>query len=133
MASTKQTLVQRVYSFPNLKRAWIGLNRTREKSHGISNETIRDFATNLNSNLKSIKKQLKAGTYPFLPLRGVTIPKEGKSSGLRLVQSVRGKTTERPSMVCLNASPWYPILPLRSQILLALFSDSTMRPNDPVA
>ncbi len=83
MARGKRTLLQRVYSKPNLEKAWRGLNRSRPYSHGISNESIKDFDAVLHSNLRQIQQKLKSGSYAFSPVRGVTIPKKGKSSGFR--------------------------------------------------
>jgi RNA-directed DNA polymerase len=78
-----ESLLKKVYSLKNLRRAWNLLNKQNKYSHGLSNETIEDFSKNPVANLKFIQKDLKSCQYNFSKLRGVTIPKKGKGGKFR--------------------------------------------------
>lgn len=74
MAETT-TLLEEISSYDALKKAWTSLNKSNKLSHGLSGETIKEFADNLDSNLQSIHDRLSKGTYQFSPVRGIAIDK----------------------------------------------------------
>jgi len=72
---TQETLLHQVSEKSNLQNAWDKLSKEHKYSHGLSGETIADFASNLPAHLQSISDKLKKGTYKFSPYRGIPIPK----------------------------------------------------------
>lgn len=82
----KMQLLDKLYDEVFLLEAcWKNLNKSNEDSHGISGESIRTFAINLESRLSSISKALKEGKYQFSPNRAAIIPKDnGKFRPLQI-------------------------------------------------
>jgi RNA-directed DNA polymerase len=72
---TQETLLYQLSEKSNLQNAWNKLSKEHKYSHGLSGETIVDFASNLPAHLQSISDKLKKGTYKFSPYRGVPIQK----------------------------------------------------------
>lgn len=95
----KNTLLQKVQTLSNLRRAWADLNKARPLSRGLSSETILSFGTNLESNLKSLRKQLRSGIFKFSPVRAVTKTKKKtsgkiKKRGLKIAE-IRDRVVQR--------------------------------------
>jgi len=82
---TQEKLLHHLSQKSNLQDAWNKLNKEHKYSHGLSGETISDFAANLPTHLQSISDKLNNGTYKFSPFRGVPIPKsEGTPRPLKV-------------------------------------------------
>lgn len=72
---TQEILLHQLSEKSNLQNAWNRLSKEHKYSHGLSGETISDFASNLPTHLQSISGKLKKGAYKFSPYRGVPISK----------------------------------------------------------
>lgn len=83
MSGSRKTLLQKVYSLRTLQRAWNSLNKAHRSSHGLSGETLEEFARSLNSNLRGIQRDLKAGTFSFSLLRAVPVRKPLRPNKIR--------------------------------------------------
>lgn len=72
----KSPLLQKVWSIRSLERAWqvIQDNSRTSKSQDVKRE-VDDFRENAAQNLRSISSRLSAGSFQFLPAKGVPIPK----------------------------------------------------------
>ena len=67
-----------------LRRAWRGVSRGKsEHLHGADNVSLRDFESNLESNLQSIRKRLAGRDYEFGTIRPRAIPKGAGKTGKR--------------------------------------------------
>jgi group II intron reverse transcriptase/maturase len=65
--------------------AWAGLNKSNPESYGLSEETVAEFKSQIQSRLISIREQLLKGTYKFSPTRASVIPKDnGKFRPLQI-------------------------------------------------
>ena len=70
----KRSLLEKASSRKNLRDAWNKLQKNPD-SHGLPDETIADFRSNLDANLALIYQQLRSKSYRFAKLRAVAIPK----------------------------------------------------------
>ena len=80
----------------NLEEAWHEISRFAwDTSHGISDETIKDFRSNLKENLKIIRELLLSGKYKFGKLRAATRRKKsGKKRPLKIAD-IRDRVVQR--------------------------------------
>lgn len=69
-------LLKAVWSIRSLERAWhvIQENARASKSQDVKRE-VDEFRENAHQNLRSISSRLSAGSFKFLPAKGVPIPK----------------------------------------------------------
>ena len=69
-------LLRKVWSIRSLARAWqvIQDNSRTSKSQDVKKE-VDDFRENAAQNLRSISSRLSAGSFQFLPAKGIPIPK----------------------------------------------------------
>lgn len=70
------SLLEKISSAQNLHNAWKKLNRLNKDSHGLSDESISVFETNLDDKISSISNQLRNNTYKFSSYRPVLIKKK---------------------------------------------------------
>lgn len=95
----KTSLLKKVQTPNNLRRAWADLNKGNPRSHGLSQETISSFGSSLDTNLKAIRKQLRQGVFKFSEVRaGIKSKKrlsgEIKKRGLRIAE-IRDRLVQR--------------------------------------
>ncbi len=102
----------KILSKANLLQAW-SFSRdctTRAGSAGVDNETAKQFAANLDSNLNEIKKRLHEGSYGFSRLRPVFIQKPGTTKERVIcVPTVRDRIVQRAIMNYLASTKKFPI------------------------
>lgn len=84
------SLLKKTAQLSNLRNAWRGIKH-RPDSRGFDEITIEEFEDNLSRELKKVRAELLSGKYKFTPLKGVAIPKEGKTK--------EGKPKYRPLKV----------------------------------
>jgi retron-type reverse transcriptase len=72
------SLVDKVYSRKNLKRAWERV-RANQGASGTDGVSIEAFAVNLEENLERLHQELRDGTYQPQAVRRLEIPKRGGS------------------------------------------------------
>lgn len=78
--------------------------RTRKDgAAGIDGETAEEFGVNLESNLRGLLEEAKAGTYFAPPVRRVHIPKEGGKSRPIGIPTLRDKVLQRAVAMILEA------------------------------
>ncbi len=90
------TLLKNIIARPStLASAW-KLIKHRPDSRGYDNQTIKDFELNINRELKEIRGRIISGSYEFIPLKGVAIPKK-VGSGLRplKIPAVRDRVAQK--------------------------------------
>lgn len=89
-------LLGKVATLQNLYKAWQHISKhVKDKSHGMSDETIEDFRSNLKSNINTIREQLLSGKYEFGDPRGII--KEKTDGGKRplTIFDVRDRVVQR--------------------------------------
>jgi RNA-directed DNA polymerase len=81
-----KSLLGKAATRKNLADAWQHISRFAwDTSHGISDETIKSFRSNLKENLENIRTRLLAGEYEFGKLRATTRRKKsGKPRPLKI-------------------------------------------------
>ena len=77
--SSQITLLEKISDSSHLENAWNQLYKFNTLSHGMSGETISQFAKNKEDKLQSISEKLKKNEYKFSNNRGVLIPKNGSN------------------------------------------------------
>jgi len=77
-------ILEKISSTESLHTAWKNLDKHNKSSHGLSKETIEDFAKNIDERISSISASLLKGTYFLSQNRGVLIPKT--NGGFRPLQ-----------------------------------------------
>ena len=84
--SIPKSLLGKVITKKNLKESWQDISQFAGKSsHGMSDETIKEFRLQADGQLETIRKQLKAGDYKFGKLRATTKKKKsGKRRPLKI-------------------------------------------------
>jgi RNA-directed DNA polymerase len=92
-----KTLLGKTATRENLEKAWHDISRLAwDSSHGISDETIQSFRSNLKENLKFIRKQLLAGDYEFGMLRATTRRKKVSKKRRPLkIADIRDRVVQR--------------------------------------
>jgi RNA-directed DNA polymerase len=78
------SLIDKVYKRKNLEMAWEKVNANRG-SGGVDGQSLTDFATQLDSQLERLQRELKEDTYRPQPVRQHPIPKEGKPGEYRML------------------------------------------------
>lgn len=86
-------LLEKVATRRRLRLAWNAI-RHRSESKGLDGQTIEDFQQNLNQNLDFIRKELLAGTYTFIDLRGFPLKQENKIRPLK-IPAVRDRVVQK--------------------------------------
>jgi RNA-directed DNA polymerase len=76
------SLVDKVYKLKNLELAWEKVKRNRG-SGGVDGQSIDDFASDLEGNLKRLHDDLRTGTYRPQPVKRQLIPKSGQPGKFR--------------------------------------------------
>ncbi|WP_159450424.1 reverse transcriptase domain-containing protein [Bradyrhizobium mercantei] len=102
----------RILSKSNLFHAWnFSRDRTTHAaSPGVDNETAKNFAANLDSNLGEINKRLREGSFGFSKLRPVFIQKPGSvKERVICVPTVRDRIVQRAIVSYLTTSGKLPI------------------------
>jgi RNA-directed DNA polymerase len=94
--SYPKDLLGKISTRRNLQASWEEISLSaKPQSHGASEQTIKDFRSNLKSNLEMIRKELINGKYHFGAVRAVTIKKRnGKRRPLRIAD-VRDRVVQR--------------------------------------
>ena len=91
-----KNLIERVATHHNLKEAWEDISRNAKPcSHGISEQTIRDYRASWKVNNTSLRKELLRGNYRFSPVRAVTIEKKGGKKRPLRISDVRDRVVRR--------------------------------------
>src|SRR5260370_40447059 len=76
-----KTLLEQVRAIDSLGRAWrVILQNGRSSRSILTRREIEEFATNSESRLTKIQRQLNRGSFRFKPAKGVPIPKKGRST-----------------------------------------------------
>lgn len=88
------TLLQRVARRANLNKAWNSIKH-RADSKGFDLETISEFRTQLDANLKLIRTELLEGRYNFTKLRGHAIAKGGQKIRPLRIPAVRDRVVQK--------------------------------------
>lgn len=88
------TLLESISTPKKIRRAWKKLAKS-PNSKGIDEISIKDFEANLDAHLLTIRKQLRAGTYKFEPLRGVSLPKPSGKRRLIKVAIIRDRVVQK--------------------------------------
>jgi group II intron reverse transcriptase/maturase len=78
-----ERVMERVYDRGRLHRAWEAVKRN-DGAAGIDHMTVEAFAGRAEEYLGLIHEKLRAGTYRFLPVRRVEIPKPGSTKTRKL-------------------------------------------------
>jgi RNA-directed DNA polymerase len=102
----------RILSKARLKNTWEDSrdSTTRAGSTGIDNESAKQFASNLDSNLDQMIKLLHAGKYGFSRLRPVFIQKAGSNKERVIcIPTVRGRLVQRTITQYLASTKKLPI------------------------
>lgn len=102
----------RIFSKAKLREAWASSrdSTTRAGSAGIDNETAKQFASNLDSNLSEIRKRLLEGTYGFSRLRPVFIRKPNSTKDRVIcIPTVRDRIVQRTIVRYLSSTKRLPI------------------------
>jgi RNA-directed DNA polymerase len=87
-------LIEKLSTTRNLKAAWYSLKKNPD-SQGIDGISIKAFEANLSGNIKQIQKEIKGGTYKFVPPKGRLIDKdEGKKRPLK-IPAVKDRVVQR--------------------------------------
>ncbi len=95
MAKPKN-LLEKVATRKNLEQAWHDINLSaRPVSHGMSEQTILDFRTNLDNELEIIRKELLSNSYRFGKVRGATIKKKGGKKRPLRIADIRDRVAQR--------------------------------------
>jgi group II intron reverse transcriptase/maturase len=76
------SLEDKVYKLKNLELAWEKVKRNRG-SGGVDGQSIDDFASDLEGNLKRLHDELRTGTYQPQPVKRQLIPKSGQPGKFR--------------------------------------------------
>jgi RNA-directed DNA polymerase len=72
-------------SIEHLTWAWKQLNKTNLDSFGLSGESLSDFRSDIDVNIKALSEELKSGKFKFSPTRPYLIPKDnGKFRPLQI-------------------------------------------------
>ena len=112
VGSVAQPKPRRILSKDNLFRAW-DLSRDstpRAGSAGVDNESAKQFASNLDSNLDEIRKRLLSGTYGFSRLRPVFIRKPSSDKERVIcIPTVRDRIVQRTIVQYFSSSKKLPI------------------------
>jgi RNA-directed DNA polymerase len=89
-------LIGKVATRRNLQGAWEDISRfARPQSHGLSEQTILDFRSNLNINLEHIRDELLAGNYRFGSVRATSIKKKGGKKRPLKISDIRDRVVQR--------------------------------------
>jgi RNA-directed DNA polymerase len=92
----QKTLLGKVASTKNLEAAWRDISRfARYDSHGMTDQTIKDFSLNVKENLRLIRVELIKGDYNFGLLRGATIKKKGGKKRPLRIADIRDRVVQR--------------------------------------
>jgi len=83
-AKKVHSLIDKVYKRKNLEVAWEKVNANRG-SGGVDGQSLTAFATQLDSQLERLQRELKEDTYRPQPVRQHPIPKAGKPSEYRML------------------------------------------------
>jgi len=93
---TPKSLLGKVHTRKNLEMAWKEVSRfARLDSHGMSDQTIKDFSLGLKANLDFIRTELIKGDYNFGLLRGATIKKKGGKKRPLRIADIRDRVVQR--------------------------------------
>ena len=74
---TNCRLMSRITDLNNLKAAWKHVYG-KDAAGGIDNQSVQDFAKDLEKNLKELKEDLLDGSYVPRPLKSIKIDKPNK-------------------------------------------------------
>src|SRR5262244_374642 len=83
-AKKVHSLIDKVYKRKNLEVAWEKVKANRG-SGGVDGQSLTAFATQLDSQLERLQRELKEDTYRPQPVRQHPIPKEGKTGEYRML------------------------------------------------
>jgi RNA-directed DNA polymerase len=83
-AKKVHSLIDKVYKRKNLEVAWEKVKANRG-SGGVDGQSLTAFATQLDSQLERLQRELKEDTYRPQPVRQHPIPKEGKPGEYRML------------------------------------------------
>jgi len=83
-AKKVHSLIDKVYKRKNLEVAWEKVNANRG-SGGVDGQSLTAFATQLDSQLERLQRELKEDTYRPQPVRQHPIPKAGKPGEYRML------------------------------------------------
>lgn len=81
-AKKVHSLVDKVYKLKNLHMAWVKV-KENNGSGGVDEQTIADFETDLEENLKRLHDELRTNVYKASPVKQHLIPKAGQPDKLR--------------------------------------------------
>jgi group II intron reverse transcriptase/maturase len=87
-------LASQIYSLANLMRAWKKV-KANSGGPGIDGESLQDFETNLQKNLKQLQSALQAGTYQPQQVRRVWVPKPSGGARPLAILTIRDRIVQR--------------------------------------
>ena len=88
------SLMDKVYALDNLRAAFARVKANRGAA-GVDHQTTEMFAQNLEANLETLAKQLKAGNYKPLEVKRTWIPKPGSTEKRPLgIPTVRDRVVQ---------------------------------------
>jgi len=68
-----KSLLEKVYSSPNLKKAWKQLNKSNRSSQGLSSMTIENFGRTFDSHRRRLSKELREGSFKFSKVKAIVL------------------------------------------------------------
>ena len=100
---TNYRLMSRITDLNNLKAAWKHVYG-KDAAGGIDNQSVQDFAKDLEKNLKELKEDLLDGSYVPRPLKSIKIDKPNKPGEKRELSlpAVRDKVAQEAVRRCIE-------------------------------
>ena len=83
--ATSTKLLDQLCTLDHLYLAWKSLNKTNTRSFGLTGESLAEYKSNIDTNIKNLSEQIKSGNFRFSQTRPYLIAKDnGKFRPLQI-------------------------------------------------